>query len=115
MRPNRFEKGQELNFFTLDEFNQFIKKVNTDEPYYTIFNILFWTGIRRGELLALRPCDFDFENNLLHITRNMVYIQNYKPMITTPKTEKSKRTITLPKFLIDIVKNYIQKRFYYIT
>lgn len=49
------------------------------------FNILPWTGIRRGELLALRPCDFDFENNLLHITRNMVYIQNYKPMITTPK------------------------------
>ncbi len=41
----------------------------------------------------------------------MVYIQNYKPMITTPKTEKSKRTITLPKFLVDIVKNYIQKDF----
>ena len=109
--PIGSKKGQELNFFTLDEFNQFIKKVNTDEPYYTIFNILFWTGIRRGELLALRPCDFDFENNLLHITRNMVYIQNYKPMITTPKTEKSKRTITLPKFLVDIVKNYIQKDF----
>lgn len=109
--PIGSKKGQELNFFTLDEFNQFIKKVNTDEPYYTIFNILFWTGIRRGELLALRPCDFDFENNLLHITRNMVYIQNYKPMITTPKTEKSKRTITLPKILVDIVKNYIQKDF----
>lgn len=39
----------------------------------------------------------------------MVYIQNYKPMITTPKTEKSKRTITLPKFLVDIVKIIFKK------
>lgn len=103
-------KRRELNFFTLEEFKQFIKVVD-DNTFYTVFNVLFWTGIRRGELLALRPCDFDFENNLLYITRNLVYINNSKPVITTPKTEKSKRAIVLPQFLTNMIKDFIAKDF----
>ncbi|WP_346684426.1 site-specific integrase [Megamonas hypermegale] len=101
------KKSKEIEFWTLDEFKKFISSVD-DEQVYTIFSILFWTGIRRGELLALRPCDFDFDNNLLSIRRNLVYVDG-QAYISSPKTEKSNRVINMPKFLMGIVKNHIEK------
>ena len=38
---------------------------------YLIFEILFWTGIREGELLALSLSDFDMSGNLLHINKTI--------------------------------------------
>ena len=99
-------KSQPKLFWTLDEYNSFIKELNKKDPLYVIFNLLFWTGIRRGELLALRPVDFDFKNEKLIIQRNLVYIKS-KPQINTPKTINSWRIISISKFLLRIVKEYI--------
>ena len=91
-------------FWTLDEYKTFIKSINKPTPY-CIFNILFYTGIREGELLALSLSDFDFENAILHITKNFARA-NGQDVIQEPKTPKSKRDITLPAFLCNIVKDY---------
>ena len=57
------EKRPELQFWTLDQFNQFIKTVEGIYPAYTMLMLLFWTGMRSGELLALTLNDFDFEKH----------------------------------------------------
>lgn len=101
-------KKKKIIFWTVSEFNRFIREV--EEPFYTAFQILFWTGIRRGELLALRPKDFDFANKIVFIRRNVVLVNNQE-FIYSPKTENSNRCITLPDFLLYIVKNYVEKRF----
>ena len=101
-------KNKDLNFWTLREYNTFISKLNTDDPFYLIFNILFWTGIRRGELLALSPNDFNLKNSTVYIQKNLVYIGN-KGYIGTPKTRKSIRKIFLPKFLCNMIKIFIEK------
>ena len=70
------------------------------------FMILYWTGIRLGELLALTPRDFDFENMTMSITKSYQRLQG-RDVITEPKTPKSRRVISIPKFLAEDVKEYI--------
>ena len=59
------------------------------------FEILYWCGIREGELLALTPADFDFEKKTLRINKSYQRLQG-KDVITTPKTKKSNRVIQMP-------------------
>ena len=69
-----------------------------------MFNILFWTGIRSGELLALTADDFDHDAFTMRINKNYARVGN-QDMILDPKTPKSNRTVTIPKFLSDMVKD----------
>lgn len=96
-----------IHFWTLAEFKQFMSTVK-DPVSYAAFNILFWTGIRIGELLALTLNDFDFIAQTLSITKNYARLKN-EDIILPPKTPKSKRIITLPAFLCDIVQAYSKK------
>ena len=100
-------KRKNLSFWTLGEFKRFIKAIDGQEPLHTISNVLFWSGVRRGELLALRPSDFDFEKNSLSVSRNVVFI-NSRAYLSSLKTDRSERQINIPDFLADMVKKYIQ-------
>lgn len=100
-----------MQFWTKDEFNKFIEHAIKPESY-AMFNILFWTGIRSGELLALTLNDFDFQNNTLSINKSHARL-NKEDLIQEPKTPKSKRIITTPEFLSDIVKSYSEKLYDY--
>lgn len=88
-----------INFWTLDEFKLFLPTV-TDPIIRAAFLVLFYTGIRCGELLALKVKNFDQGNKTLTIkgTFNRFGLVDN---ITEPKTENSNRTITLPDFLCD--------------
>lgn len=74
---------------------------------YYAFEMLYWTGIREGELLALTPADFDFEKRTVTINKSYQRL-NGRDVITTPKTEKSNRTITIPKFLAEEMQDYLK-------
>ena len=79
-----------------------------DKPMsYYAFEMLYWTGIREGELLALTPADFDFEKRIVTINKSFQHL-NGRDIITSPKTEKSNRTIQLPKFLCDEMQDYLK-------
>lgn len=78
-----------------------------DKPQaFTAFEVLFWTGIREGELLALTPGDFDFGKGLLRITKSYQRIRG-EDVITPPKTPKSNRVIAMPDGLAEEVEEYI--------
>ena len=53
-----------------------------------------YTGMRRGEILALQWKDIDFENNIIMVTKSAAY-KNNKPFIKEPKTEAGKRIVPL--------------------
>ena len=55
------KKGKEMLFWTRDEFFQFIDTMKSKPLSYYAFELLFWTGIREGELLALTKEDIDAE------------------------------------------------------
>lgn len=87
-------KADEMDFWTKEEYLKFIECVKDKPISYYAFQILYWCGIREGELLALTPADIDFKNKKLHITKSYQYI-NGEDIITDPKTEKSRNATGL--------------------
>jgi integrase len=115
-------KAEEMNFWTKEEFDEFIVCME-DKPQFSIaFKTLYWTGCRLGELLALTISDINFEDKTLKINKSYQRIKG-RDVITEPKTEKSKRVITLPDFLVEELREYISQlyglvgtdRLFYVT
>ena len=63
------KKGGNMMFWTLDEYKKFINCVMDKPLSFYGFEILYWCGLRIGELLALTPKDFNFERKTLSITK----------------------------------------------
>ena len=77
---------------------------------YICFEVLYWTGMREGELLALSPADIDLNNKTISINRTYQRIEG-KDVFTSPKTRKSKRKIPIPDFLCQELSDYIPSRY----
>lgn len=104
-------KSDRLVFWTLEEYKQFIR--NEHNPAYKIiFELLFYTGLRFGEMFALTMNDIDTEKGILSVNKNRVRV-NHKYILQTPKTKKSIRKITLPRFLVNDLINYSKKLYGY--
>ncbi len=101
-----------LDFWTREEYESFISTFEKGTMHYLMFEILFWTGIREGELLALSMGDFDTIEHKLKITKTY-FRADGEDYITVPKTPNSIRTIELSKFLVDEVKEYYGKLYQY--
>lgn len=98
-------KAKEMLFWTKEEYLKFAEVMKDKPVSYYAFQILYWTGIRCGELLALTISDFDLQKKTLSIDKNYQVVKG-EEMITTPKTEKSNRVIDLPEFLCDEMEDY---------
>ena len=101
------EKYKGMLFWTKEEYLKFADAMMEKPISYYAFEMLYWTGIRLGELLALTPSDFDFNKCIVSITKSYQRIKS-RDVITPPKTEKSNRIITLPDFLCQQVKDHIR-------
>ncbi len=64
------------------------------------------TGMRRGELLALRWSDVDLERRILLVCHTVDYIAHYGHVETEPKTESGLRQIVLPSCMIGVLKQH---------
>lgn len=106
------KQADTMQFWTIQEFNQFMESVKDKPISRVVFPLLFWTGIRSGELLALTLDDFDFGNCILNVNKNYARLDG-KDLILEPKTPKSKRLINLPPFLCELVKEYAEMLYDY--
>ena len=102
------EERKEMLFWTKAEYQKFADAMMDKPMLYYAFEILYWCGIREGELLALTPADFDFEKKTLRINKSYQRLQG-KDVITTPKTKKSNRVIQMPDFLCDEMQDYFKQ------
>lgn len=99
-------KAEEMNFWTKPEFMKFVDELMDKRMSYLAFMILYWTGIRIGELLALTPGDIDLEKHTISITKSYQRLGK-KDVVTEPKTPKSRRVIHIPEFLVADIQDYI--------
>ena len=101
------EEYKEMLFWTKEEYLKFAD-VMMDKPVsYYAFEMLYWCGIREGELLALTPADFDFTTHTLRINKSYQRL-NREDVITPPKTFKSNRFIKMPQFICDEMQDYME-------
>lgn len=100
-------KAGRMDFWTQEEFKQFIAYV-PDQLSNLAFQMLFYTGIRSGELLALLPSDIDLESGTVTITKTFSREQG-EDVITSPKTENSIRSVILPPSLVEQLRTYIDR------
>lgn len=92
-----------MHVWTIEQFNTFIQKV--PEGYYRNFFItLFWTGMRRGECLALQCSDLT-DDGCLDVTKS---IKHFRNGFTPLKNKGSRRKIKLDATTLEIVKQSIE-------
>jgi integrase len=101
--------AEEMNIWTHDEFVKFISCINNEESIVA-FSILYYTGMRSGELLALTWSDIDLENGTITINKTYQRL-NGKDIIGTPKTPKSNRTVLIFPYLTDVIKGWKDKQY----
>lgn len=100
------ENPEEMLFWTKEEYLQFIPAMADKTYSYLAFEILYWCGIRLGELRALTPTDFDFEKNTLSITKSYQKIKG-RDVVTKPKTKNSVRTVYMPEMVAMEMKDFL--------
>jgi len=98
-------KSKEMLFWTKEEYLKFAEAMKKKPISYYAFEVLYWTGIREGELLALVRGDIQLDVKKLTINKSYQRLEG-KDYVTTPKTEKSNRVIELPDFLCKELEDY---------
>ena len=91
------KKAENENFYTKAELEEFLSLAKEKLPHqwYVFFRLLAYTGIRRGEALALTWDDIDMKSKTLSISKTITDGDNGHFVSETPKTDKSNRVILL--------------------
>lgn len=95
---------KEREFWTLEEYTKFSEAIKDKPEYYYAFQVLFWCGLRMGELQALTRDDIDLNEGILNIRNS--YSKDEKANGKT-KTPNSVRKVHMPKELTDELTDYI--------
>lgn len=100
------EESKEMLFWTKEEYLRFAEEMMDKPLSYYAFEMLYWCGIREGELLALTAEDFDFKAKTVRINKSYQRLKK-QDVITTPKTKKSNRVVKMPDFLAEEMQDYL--------
>lgn len=98
------EEAPKLKFWTKEQYDEFISSLS-DPKDIVLYDTLYWSGMRVGELLALTFDDIDWDNNSLKINKNMVRVDG-KNIVYSPKTKSSVRDVLMPEFYMEELKEY---------
>lgn len=98
--PKNIAKNENIPF-SKDEIFQILKVIPL--KIRAFFAIGFFTGMRTGEITALKWSDIDFENRLIYVRRT-----RNKGIETTPKTKSSIRDIEILDVLLPYLENHLQ-------
>lgn len=100
-------RADEMHIWTLDEFNTFIQ-FEESEPFRLAYELLYYSGLREGEFLALTPNDILLEKAAISVNKTYMVIKG-KEYTLTPKTPKSRRIVTIPASLYAETIKYVKE------
>lgn len=112
-------KDSEISIFTVEEQMQFIKSLEeNNDRFKTLYKFALGTGLRRGEILALKWSDIDFDNKEVSVTKSIRYvtknditnIDKAQFIVQTPKSQSSIRKVPIPTNLVKELKIYKLKQ-----
>ena len=104
-RPRR----SEMQTMNEDEVQTFLEAAKAT-PYYALFYLALFTGMRRSELLALRWCDMDLPLCQVYVSRTLHHLRNGEIVFRAPKTAKGRRMIALSPSAAIVLREHKEKQ-----
>lgn len=101
------KRAEAMQFWTREEFMSFSEAIKDNDESHIAFLILFWTGMRSGELLALQASDILLKEHSIRINKNYARLSG-EDLILPTKTPKSNRMVTIPQWLCDELARFIR-------
>jgi integrase len=98
-------KAHEIEVLSASEVQTVLERLR-GSPLYTIASVLLATGLRRGEVLALRWQDVDLDRGALRVERALEETTRGGLQVKAPKTKRSKRTVTLPPSTVAVLREH---------
>ncbi|GIV18955.1 MAG: site-specific integrase [Armatimonadota bacterium] len=98
-------ENREVQPFTVEELVKLLD-VARGHRLYALFVLAVALGLRQGELLGLRWQDVDFERGTLTVAVQLQTIDG-KQVLVEPKTARSRRTLQLPQFVLDVLQQHL--------
>lgn len=90
---------REMDFLTKDEIRTFLE--NVPARRYALFLTAILTGVRRGELLAMKWANLDWGRKQYYVKESL-----YRATFVEPKSRNSKRAIDLPDTLVEVLRHH---------
>lgn len=102
------KRTKSMKFWTLEQFNEIMQYV-IDPSARTALLLLFYSGMRFGEMLALTYSDFDFKDNTISITKSLQHRAKAGDLVSPPKTDNGIRCISMPQSIMAVIKDYTER------
>lgn len=99
---------EKIHYYTKEQFEKYIQvakdnqKTFTDRACYVFFILAFYTGMRKGEINALKWSDL--ENDVIHVRRSISQKNGYEE--SPPKNESSYRSLRIPMVVLNILNEH---------
>lgn len=110
---DKLNKKSSIIPFTINEQKEFIKAIKGNK-FEALFITALNSGLRQGELISLTWDDISFKENYINVNKNLGLVTDVSRegrgkstlQVQTPKTKKGRRQVSIPNFLVDILKKY---------
>ena len=99
-------KDKRVEIWSAEEYERFAYCAMNYPEFYYAFEVLYWCGLREGEMFALTLNDIDFRQGLISVSKTYQIVNGHE-VISTPKTPSSVRKVSMPGFLVDELKEYV--------
>lgn len=105
VKPPAYESSK-INVWTLEQMNQFLER-SKDSHQYALYDLALASGMRIGELLGLQREYLDLDNGIVQVQMSLKYTSGLGLHLKEPKTDHSKRIISLPEHTINVLRDHL--------
>lgn len=100
--------NKKQNYYTKIELKQFLDLSRKQQPYYiyAFFQLLAYSGCRKGEILGLQWRSVSFKDNHINIIQTLASGKDNRLYLEQPKTKNSKRIVSLDKQTMEVLKHW---------
>lgn len=102
----KYQKPQKRALTAIEK--QALMDADLDDRKRAFVTILYYCGLRRGEVLALTPKDFNFKTKTVSISKVIIFNNNQPELKPYPKSDNGIRSVPLPEAAVGILKEYVR-------